>query len=169
MQEASLLGGTVAALASMAGVLLGGAVIGYLARRSERWRIVGPGISSLLAGPALVIFLFAPMPWTYVAVFCSMLLMGFRMGPLLGLVQNVVKIRMRAFASATLFMVGTLIGSGGGPLLIGALNDYLNPSHGVFAIRYSLLCVPAASMIGALFFIWAGRYVTEDIKRSQGA
>jgi len=75
-------------------------------------------------------------------------------------------VRMRAFAAATLFMVGTLVGSGLGPFLVGVLNDSLNSTHGVLAIRYSLLCVPAASVIGALLFIWAGRYVTEDIRRS---
>jgi MFS family permease len=119
------------------------------------------------ACPVLIVFLFAPMPWAYVGAFFSMLLMGFRMGPILGLVQSVVKVRMRAFAAATLFLIGTLIGSGGGPLLIGALNDYLNSAHGAMAIRYSLLCVPVASVFGALFFIWAGRYVTADIRKSQ--
>jgi len=88
------------------------------------------------------------------------------MGPMLGLVQSVVKVRMRAFAAATLFLVGNLIGAGGGPLLIGAINDYLKPTHGALAIRYSLLCVPIASMLGALFFIWAGRHVKEDIRKS---
>jgi MFS family permease len=167
MLEASTFGGTITALGSLAGVLLGGAVIGYLGKKNDKWKIVGPGITSLLAGPMLLCFLFAPMPWSYVGAFFSMLLMGFRMGPILGLVQTVVKVRMRAFAAATLFLIGTLIGSGGGPLLIGALNDYLNVSQGTMAIRYSLLCVPVASMLGALFFIYAGRYVTEDIRRSR--
>ncbi|MBN1571254.1 MAG: MFS transporter [Acidobacteria bacterium] len=166
MLEASTFGGTLSAIGGLVGVLLGGAVIGYLGKKNDRWKIVGPGITSLLAAPALIGFLFAPMPWAYIAVFCAMLLMAFRMGPILGLVQSVVKIRMRAFAAATLFMVGTLIGSGGGPLLIGAINDHLNPTHGMLAIRYSLLCVPIASVIGALFFIWAGRHVTRDIRRS---
>ena len=80
--------------------------------------------------------------------------------------QSVVKVRMRAFAAATLFMVGTIVGSGAGPLIIGALNDPLDSAYGTMAIRYSLLCVPAASLIGALFFVWAGRSVKEDIKRS---
>ncbi len=166
MLEASTFGGTLSAMGSLSGVLLGGLVIGYLGRRSDRWKIVGPGITSLLAAPVLIAFLFAPMPWAYAAAFCAMLLMGFRMGPILGLVQSVVKVRMRAFAAATLFMVGTLVGSGLGPFLVGVLNDSLNSTHGVLAIRYSLLCVPAASVIGALLFIWAGRYVTEDIRRS---
>jgi MFS family permease len=166
MLEASTFGGTLNSIAGIAGVLLGGAIIASLGKRDDRWKIVGPGITSFLAGPVLVAFLFAPMPWTYVAVFCSMLLMVFRMGPVLGLVQGVVKVRMRAFAAATLFMVGTLVGSGGGPLVIGTINDYLKPEYGNLAIRYSLLCVPAMSMVGALFFIWAGRYVREDIRKS---
>jgi MFS family permease len=167
MLEASTFGGTLTAIGGIAGVLLGGAVIGYLGKINDRWKIVGPGITSFLAGPALIGFLFAPMPWAYVAVFCAVLLMAFRMGPILGLVQSVVKVRMRAFAAALLFLIGTVVGSGGGPLLIGAINDYLNPTHGTLAIRYSLLCVPIASVIGALFFLWAGRHVTEDIRRSQ--
>jgi MFS family permease len=95
-----------------------------------------------------------------------MILLTFRMGPILGLVQTVVKVRMRAFAAATLFMIGTIIGSAGGPLLIGALNDLLTPEYGDLAIRYSLLCVAAATMLGALFYLWAGRHVKEDIRRS---
>lgn len=166
MLEASTFGGTLNAIAGIIGVLLGGAVIGFLGRKDDRWKIVGPGISSLTAGPILIAFLFVPMPWTYVALFFSMLFMVARMGPILGLVQSVVKVRMRAFAAATLFMIGTLFGSGAGPLIIGAVNDYLNPIYGAAAIRYSLLCVPLMSMLGALFFFWAGRHVKEDIRRS---
>jgi len=165
MLEASTFGGTLNSVAGIIGVLLGGAVIGALGKKDDRWKIVAPGISSLAAGPFLIAFLFAPMPWTYVFLFFSMLFMVARMGPVLGLVQSVVKVRMRAFAAATLFMIGTLFGSGAGPLIIGAINDSLNPTHGAAAIRYSLLCVPAMSILGALFFIWAGRHVREDIRR----
>jgi MFS family permease len=164
--EASTLGGTLNSIAGIIGVLVGGAVISYLGKKDDRWKIVGPGLTSLFAGPVLIVFLFAPMPWAYVGLFFAMILLTFRMGPILGLVQSVVKIRMRAFAAATLFMIGTIIGSGVGPLLIGALNDMLEPGHGELAIRYSLLCVSASTMIAALFYIWAGRHVKADIKRS---
>jgi MFS family permease len=73
---------------------------------------------------------------------------------------------MRAFAAATLFMIGTIIGSAAGPLVIGALNDILEPRYGDLSIRYSLICVSGATMIGALFYIWAGRYVKADLQRS---
>jgi MFS family permease len=166
MLEASTFAGTLTAIAGIAGVLAGGAVIGYLGKRDDRWKIVGPGLTSLLAGPALIAFLFVPMPWTYAALFFAMIFMVFRMGPILGLVQSVVKVRMRAFAAATLFMVGNLLGGGVGPLIVGSVNDHLSQGYGRFAIRYSLLCIPALSMLGALFFIWAGRYVREDIRKS---
>ena len=164
--EASTFGGTLNSIAGIIGVLLGGAVIGYLGKKNDRWKIVGPGVTSLLAGPVLIVFLFAPLPWAYVGLFLAMILMTFRMGPILGLVQSIVKVRMRAFAAATLFMIGTIVGSGVGPLLIGVLNDILEPGYGDLAIRYSLLCVSVASMIGALFYFWAGRYVQADIKKS---
>ncbi len=169
MLQVSTLAGALSSLGGIAGVLLGGMIIGYLGKKDDRWKIVGPGISSFLAGPVLVGFLFSPLPLAYVALFLSILFMTFRMGPILGLVQSVVKIRMRAFAAATLFMVGTLIGSGAGPLIIGAFNDFLNPTYGALSVRYSLLCVPAASMLGALFFLWAGKYVKEDIRKSLAA
>jgi MFS family permease len=164
--EASTFGGTLNSVAGIAGVLLGGAVIGRLGKRDDRWKIVGPGVTSLLAGPVLMVFLFAPLPWTYVGLFFAMILLTFRMGPILGLVQSVVKVRMRAFAAATLFMIGTIVGSAAGPLLIGVLNDLLEGRYGPLAIRYSLLCVAASSMLGALFYLWAGRHVRADIRRS---
>jgi MFS family permease len=166
MLDASTHAGTLTAIAGIVGVLLGGAVIAWLGKKDDRWRIVGPGMTSLLAGPALIIFLFIPMPWTYVALFFAMIFMVFRMGPVLGLVQSVVKIRMRAFAAAILFMIGNIVGGGIGPLIVGKINDHLNPTYGLEAIRYSLLCVPLLSVVGALFFIWAGKYVKEDIRKS---
>jgi MFS family permease len=164
--EAGTFGGTLNSIAGIIGVLLGGVVISYLGKKDDRWKIIGPGLTSLLAGPVLIAFLFAPMPWAYVGLFFTMIFLTFRMGPILGLVQSVVKVRMRAFAAATLFMIGTIVGSAAGPLLIGALNDILEPRYGDLSIRYSLLCVSVFSMIGALFYIWAGRYVKADLKRS---
>lgn len=166
MLHVSTLAGPLNSLSGIAGVLLGGAIVGYLGKKDDRLKITVPGFTSLLAGPALVIFLFVPMPWTWVALVCSLLLMAFRMGPILGVVQSVVKVRMRAFAAATFFMIGTLFGSGVGPLIVGVCNDSLNSTYGSLAIRYSLLVVPAMSMLGALFFFWAARYVKEDVKKS---
>ena len=81
MLEASTFGGTLSAIGSLAGVLLGGVIIGYLGKKNDRWKIVGPGITSLLAAPVLVAFLFAPMPWAYVARFLLHAFDGLPHGP----------------------------------------------------------------------------------------
>jgi hypothetical protein len=74
---------------------------------------------------------------------------------------------MRAFAAATIFLVGNLFGMGFGPLIVGGMNDLLKPTYGPVAIRYSLICVAATSMvIAGLFFLTAVKYVTADIERS---
>jgi len=160
-------GSTIKLIGGMAGVLTGGVIVTRLGKKSDRWRILTPGITSLLAGPALVTFLFAPLPLAWVGLFCSVFFMGFRMGPVLGLVQTIVKVRMRAFAAAIIFMFGNLFGFGVGPFIIGACNDLLMPVFGKYAIRYSMLSLPLTSMLGAVFFIMATRHVTRDIQRSQ--
>ena len=159
-------GSTIKLIGGMFGVLMGGVIVTHLSKKADKWRILTPGITSLLAGPALVTFLFAPMPVAWVGLFTSVFFMGFRMGPVLGLVQTVVKVRMRAFAAAVIFMFGNLFGFGVGPFVIGACNDLLAPAFGKDAIRYSMLSLPLTSMLGALFFIMASRYVTRDIKNS---
>jgi MFS family permease len=166
IQQVGTVGGTIKWIGGMSGVLMGGVIVTHLGKKADKWKILTPGITSLLAGPALLTFLFAPMPLAWVGLFASVFFMGFRMGPVLGLVQSVVKIRMRAFAAAIIFMFGNLFGLGFGPLFIGICNDFLTPSFGAYAIRYSMLSLPLTSMLGALFFIRARRYVTQDIQRS---
>jgi MFS family permease len=166
MLQVSTIGGILNSIGGMIGVLLGGAIVGHLGKKDDRWKATAPAITSFLAGPALVIFLFAPLPWAWIFLFGSLILMCFRMGPLLGIIQGVVKVRMRAFAAATIFMIGTIFGSGVGPLAIGVINDHLDPTYGSLSIRYSLLIVPLMSMLAALFYYWASRHVKEDLQKS---
>ena len=78
-------------------------------------------------------------------------------GPLWSMAQNLVKVRMRALASALLLFILNLVGLGLGPLVVGFLNDLLEPRFGEEAIRYSLLIV---TLMGGLatFFFWRGGF-----------
>ena len=165
--QAGTVGGTIKSIAGVAGVLLGGAVVNYLGKKSDTYKILTPGITSLLAGPFLAFFYLGPMPLAWIGLVAGVICTGFRMGPVLGLVQTVVKVRMRAFAAAVIFMIGNLFGYGVGPLFVGMCNDYLKPTYGPLAIRYSLISMPIMTMLGALFFLWAARYVKRDIQRCQ--
>jgi MFS family permease len=80
--------------------------------------------------------------------------------------QSLVPLRMRAVASAiTLFIINS-IGLGFGPLLAGALSDYLAADYGNESMRYSLLTI--AAVIGpwtAFHYIMAGRHIEDDLAR----
>lgn len=45
------------------------------------------------------------------------------------------------------------------------LNDALSGDFGLAAVRYSLLTTSLTSMLGALLFAWAARFVRADVAR----
>jgi hypothetical protein len=94
----------------------------------------------------------------------GILFVSFYSGPLYAVIQSVVKVRMRTLASATAFMSGNLFAYGGVGLVIGMINDALNPRFGAVSIRYSLITASLASVLGALCFMAASRTVSRDIK-----
>jgi hypothetical protein len=86
------------------------------------------------------------------------------LGPVFALTQTLVRIRMRAVASAILLFVVNLIGLGLGPQVVGALNDALRPSYGDAAVRYSLAGVVVVMHVwAALHFALAARTLRRDL------
>ena len=58
-------------------------------------------------------------------------------GPTMAMTQGLVKLRMRATASAILLFILNLIGLGLGPQAVGVLSDLLFPTYGTQSIRYA--------------------------------
>jgi hypothetical protein len=73
---------------------------------------------------------------------------------------------MRALASAIILLSATCFGQGVGPLVVGALNDVLKADFGVQDVRYSLLSTAVTTMLGAVLFVVAARWIRGDIKRA---
>jgi hypothetical protein len=73
---------------------------------------------------------------------------------------------MRALASAIILLSATCFGQGVGPLVVGGLNDVLKADFGAQAVRYSLLSTAVTTMLGALLFVVAARWIRADIKRA---
>ena len=93
-------------------------------------------------------------------------LVGFHLGPIFAIAQTVAKPSMRALASAIILLSATCFGQGVGPLVVGAFNDVLKPDFGAQAVRYSLLSTAVTTMLGALLFVVAARWIRGDIKRA---
>ena len=70
--------------------------------------------------------------------FAVHLLRRLLLGPVIAITYLLVKVRMRALASAILLFILNLIGLGGGPQVVGILNDALAPRLGAEAVLYSL-------------------------------
>jgi MFS family permease len=73
--------------------------------------------------------------------------------PLYSAVQNLVEERMRAVAMAIVLMFANLIGMGFGPLAVGLISDFLEPSFGQESLRYALALVGPGFLWGA-FHAW---------------
>jgi MFS family permease len=148
--------GTFKGLFGIAGALLGGFTVAKISKNDDRWKVWAPAIMSGLAGPAFVVCMLTPsfhvMVWT-LGLFS--IFVGFHLGPIFAAAQTIAKTSMRALAAATVLMTATCFGQGLGPLAVGYLNDMLKTIYGAEAVRYSLLIAAVATVLAALFFLWA--------------
>ena len=80
--------------------------------------------------------------------------------------QGLVRLRMRAMASAILLLIANIIGLGAGPWAIGAVSDALVPRFGPDSLRYSLLVFGALGVWVAWHFWQGGRHLARDLGRA---
>jgi MFS family permease len=159
--------GTFKGLCGIAGTLAGGLVVARIGRRDDRWKLWAPAIMSGLAGPAFAVCMLTADFTTMVAALAlTSFLVGFHLGPIFAIAQTVARPSMRALASAFVLLTATCFGQGVGPLAVGMLNDVLKSDYGADAVRYSLLSAAFTTMLGALLFVWAARFIRADIERA---
>ncbi|MBW2401385.1 MAG: MFS transporter, partial [Deltaproteobacteria bacterium] len=82
----------------------------------------------------------------------------------LAMIQAMVKLRMRAMASAVLFLILNLVGLGLGPQAVGALSDLLKPTYGDEGIRYALLIVSLSGLWAGVHYALAARTLADDLR-----
>jgi len=161
--------GTVKGLCGMVATVGGGALVAWIGRTDARWRIGVPGICSLLGGPAMLWFLFAPTPTgSLFGLSVMTMLVGVHLGPVFAVFMSVVLPGMRAFTAALALAIGNLISLGLGPLMVGALSDRLAPGMGVESVRYALILPAVCSVAGGVLFLLAMLTYRRDIARTGG-
>jgi predicted MFS family arabinose efflux permease len=161
--------GLTIGIAGALGAYLGGLIGDRFAERDERAYLYLAAIVSLASLPFAAGFLLEPdRVWALCAFVPFYLLGAMYVGPLWSLVQGLVHVRMRATASAILLFILNLVGLGAGPLLVGFLNDQLDPRFGPEAIRYSLMFVAAIGGLAAIFFWIASRSLLDDLRALRG-
>jgi predicted MFS family arabinose efflux permease len=149
-----------------AGILLGGVLTDRLSRRDARWRLGIPAIACLLVAPAEVLFLLGDRTplWTTGFALTSLFTL-LHQAPVFAAAMSVARVNMRAVAISILVLFASLLGQVIGPVLVGFLNDQLQPVVGDTAIRYSLLVIAASALAAGLSFWAAIRFLEADARR----
>lgn len=159
--------GPIRGACGVAGVLLGGMLIDRLGRRRPRWRMTIPAMTCLLLAPAEAVFALSDVHALWLGAFAvSAFLLLIHQGAVFAAVMAVAHVRMRAVATSILLFCSAMFGQAAGPLVIGMANDWLEPSLGEEAIRYSMLFLAATALLAGLSLLLAGRFIADEARRT---
>lgn len=118
--------GVVGGLAAAVGVFMGGVVTDWIGKRSVRAYAIVPGVGFLIAAPLYVLAFLQPTLATMALfVIPPLILQYLYLGPTFAVTHNLVEPRMRASATALLFLPINLLGLGFGPPFVGWLSDFM--------------------------------------------
>jgi MFS family permease len=159
--------GPIRGLCGLAGVLLGGMLVDRLGRRAPRWRMGVPAIACLCLGPAEALFALSDAQPVWLGAFAvAALLLLVHQGPIFAGIMAIAPVRSRAVATSILLFCSAMFGQAVGPLVVGVMNDSLEPSFGDQSIRYSMLIIAATAVLAGLSFLLAERFIAEESENS---
>ena len=160
--------GLIAAVGGGVGTFMGGYITDKLRIRDIRWYFWLPAIAAVInIFVSLYVFFGGNTQLVLILLVPSYFLSALYLGPSIAVTHNLVPAKMRAFASAVLFFILNIIGLGLGPLGIGMLSDYLEPTLGQDALRWAFTSTFVTGIIAAVLFYMAGRYYVKDLAESE--
>lgn len=147
------------------GTYLGGYISDRMRNRDLRWYLwisVIAGFLNLI--PFFIITFSANTKLVLFTTFFTNLITALYLGPALAVTHSLVSAKMRAFASAVLFFILNLIGLGLGPLTIGFLSDWLEPTYGIESLRYAFTFTLFTGILSTYLFYRASTFYLKDLK-----
>jgi MFS family permease len=149
------------------GIFIGGLMTDRLARRDVRWLQGYAGVTMLAFAPFALGFLFLP---SGTLAFGSLVVAAFFMGSstpgIHVTTQALAPARLRSLASAINLLLLSVVGAGLGPLVVGILNDLLEPALAEEAVRYTLSLVALTAVWSAFHNFLSARNLANDLARS---
>ncbi len=158
----------ISGLCGAIGVFLGGMLADRLGQKDRRWYMWVPALAGAVCVPfmASVYLVGSAIPALLLSIVPG-LLHNVYLGSTLACTHGLVGLRMRALASAILFLILNLIGLGMGPLLVGMLSDQLQPVHAEHSLRQAMLyLLPGVMVWSTIHFILAARSLPEDLAQA---
>ncbi|MEE4277591.1 MAG: MFS transporter [Halieaceae bacterium] len=147
------------------GVFFGGLIADRLAQKDQRWYAWVPCISGFIIVPFMASVYLVDSAYTaLMLMIVPGLLFQTYLGNTIATTHAIVGPRMRATASAILFLILNIIGLGAGPWTVGVVSDLLAPTLGSESLRYAMLYVlPPVMAWSALHYWMAARSIRADI------
>ena len=162
--------GTAMVTGGLVGTLAGGTAVDWLGRRDDRWRCWVLALAGLITAPLIAASVLMPGAAAATGFYAAYIMVSFVWyGPVHGLCQTLVELRMRAMISAIVNLISNLLGVGLGAQVIGLFSDRLAPALGAQSLRYAMLAACGFSLWAALHFLLAGRTVRADLARARKA
>jgi len=164
--EVGLLFGTGTIVALLIGQVGAGALADIAGKRDIRAYMWTMAISTTIAIPFGLLFVFSDNRWAAITGFSLFYLF---LSPFnlccITMGQTLVPPRMRAMAATIQGLFQTGIGFGVTPPLLGLSNDLLKPYYGELAIRYSMALTLAISLLIVGFSLLGARWLLADYAR----
>ena len=146
------------------GTFLGGYIADKMRKKDIRWYLWIGVLGALLnLIPATVFYFSGNASLVIGAILISNIMTALYLGPSIAVSHSLVSAKMRAVTSAVLFLVLNIIGLGLGPLTIGFLSDYLEPTYGAASLRYAFMISYITSALTMLLFYLASRHYAKEI------
>lgn len=161
--EASQFFGAILLVGGTIGVLAGGMLADRLGGRDKAFYAWLPGLAFFLGAPLFAAGILSG-DWriSFVLFLLPQALAYIWLGPVLSAVQHLVVPAARSTASALFLLINNLIGLGGGIYALGAVSDFLAPTYGDEALRYSMLYSLGLYGVAALLMALAGPALRGD-------
>lgn len=153
--------------AGSVGAVLLGRVCDRLSERNLAWRPLIIAICAALALPFAWLFLNAESihmayAWNLIPSFIGLIYASIAYTAS----QELVGLRMRAFASAFMLFCLTLIGIGGGPTIVGWLSDHFAASGDTMPLRTALQLMLILNLLSVFALLMSSRTYTRDVARA---
>jgi predicted MFS family arabinose efflux permease len=146
-----------------AGIFLSGRLIDRLAQRSPQVFGLLPAIALAVSVPFFIGFVHAPT-WPVALAFLTVptFLNYFYLTPAVTFVQNAVPARQRTLAGAVLLLVMNLMGLGLGPTWVGAVSDWLRPTHPTHSLQLALYSLVPFYLVAIALDLALARQLRRD-------
>ena len=156
--------GAVMFAGGVPGMILGGYLADYLAKKNSRWRPWYCALAVMMTLPFWTFCLLSTsLEMTLALYICGYILLVSTQGAAISMVQAAVLPTERGTASSISSLSINLLGYGIGPAVIGLMSDNWADSYGSMSLAYAVIATVVVSLsMATILFWWTARAVNAE-------